>query len=130
MDEVALIQAATAVRQRAYVPYSHFAVGAAVATEIGIITGCNVENASYGLTLCAERNAIFSAIAQGAKQFTGLAVIADTAGPTAPCGACRQVLAEFMAPESPVILTNMQGQTQRTTVAALLPGAFTKGDLS
>ena len=91
-----LLAAALAARENAYAPYSKFKVGAAVETADGhIFTGCNVENASYGLTCCAERNAVFAAIGSGARSFKALCVVADTEEPVAPCGACRQVLAEF-----------------------------------
>ncbi|MFD1428663.1 cytidine deaminase [Lacticaseibacillus mingshuiensis] len=126
-----LIAAATAARQNAYVPYSHFAVGAALITDDGrVVAGCNVENASFGLTLCAERNAMFAAVAGGSTHFQALAIIADTPGPVSPCGACRQVMAEFMASDAPVYLTNLHGDTTETTVGALLPGAFDKEDMT
>ncbi|TCS94756.1 cytidine deaminase [Hazenella coriacea] len=125
-----LIEAAKQARERAYVPYSHFPVGAALLTQQGtIIQGCNIENASFGLTNCAERTAIFKAISDGQLQFEGLAVVADTEGPVSPCGACRQVLAEFCPPDLKVWLSNLQGEVAETTVGELLPGAFTKEDL-
>lgn len=129
MNQAALIQAARQAREYAYVPYSHFAVGAAVVADGQLFTGCNVENASYGLAMCAERNAMFQAVAAGHQHMTQLCVVADTAGPTSPCGACRQVMSEFMAPEATVMLANLTGAMQLTTVGALLPGAFLKGDL-
>jgi cytidine deaminase len=114
----------------AYVPYSKFRVGAAVLTKDGeIIRGCNVENASYGLTNCAERTALFKAISEGYREFAGIAVIADTEGPVSPCGACRQVMVELCPPDMKVFLSNLKGAIQETTVADLLPGAFQKGDL-
>lgn len=123
-----LIQAAEAARANAYAPYSRFAVGAAVLTGGGrIYSGSNVENASYGLTNCAERTAIFKAVSEGERVFTTLAVIADTPHPATPCGACRQVMAEFGI--SQVIMCNTKGEQQITTLAKLLPGAFTKTDL-
>jgi cytidine deaminase len=122
--------AARDVRARAYAPYSRFQVGAALLLEDGsILGGCNIENASYGLTVCAERTALWSAIARGIHRFVALAVIGDTAGPISPCGACRQVLFEF-APDMPVLLTNLQGQRQRTSVRELLPGGFGPSSLS
>ena len=91
-----LIDAAIQAREKAYVPYSKFKVGAAVLTKSGIIvSGCNVENASYGLSNCAERTAIFKAVSEGEQDFSVIAVAADTERPVAPCGACRQVIAEF-----------------------------------
>lgn len=130
IDESALIAAAKEARAHAYVPYSHFAVGAAVLSDGQIYAACNIENASYGLSMCAERNAIFAAVAAGHPHISGIAVIADTAAPTSPCGACRQVMSEFLADDAPVILTNLNGNTQQTTVSALLPGAFEKGDMA
>ena len=94
--ETKLLAAAQAARDNAYAPYSKFKVGAAVETVDGeIFTGCNIENASYGLTCCAERNAVFAAVCSGVRRFKTLCVVADTDEPVAPCGACRQVLAEF-----------------------------------
>jgi cytidine deaminase len=122
-----LLAAARVARERAYAPYSAFAVGAVVQTRDGRrFNGCNVENAAYGLCNCAERTALFAAIAAGCRpgDFAALAVVADTAGPTSPCGACRQVLAELCDQAMPVILGNLHGATQKTTVAALLPAAF------
>ena len=110
----------------AYCPYSHFPVGAAVATEIGIFTGCNIENASYGLSICAERVALFTAIAAGAQDIRQIAVCCLNAGPDDPpesrmcCGACRQVMAEFMRPEGDVLIDGV-GKQQ---VSELLPQAF------
>ena len=94
--DLILFEAAKAARKNAYVPYSHFAVGAAVRAKDGrVFTGCNIENASYGLTVCAERNAIFAAVKEGVRDFETLLVTADTEGPVSPCGACRQVMAEY-----------------------------------
>lgn len=115
-------------RQRAYAPYSRFLVGASVLTRDGRrFDGCNVENAAYGLCNCAERTALFSAIAAGCRpgDFVALGVVADTPGPVSPCGACRQVMAELCDADMPVVLANVAGDTQRTTVAELLPGSFT-----
>lgn len=120
-----LMDAALAARKKAYVPYSQFAVGAALLTVSGqIMTGCNIENASYGLANCAERTAFFRAIAEGEQTFQALAVVADTAEPVSPCGACRQVMAEFCPPDFPVYLGNLEGRILETTVAELLPYAF------
>ena len=94
-----LIDRAIAAREKTYSPYSHFGVGAALVCEDGsIYEGCNIENASYGLTNCAERTAIFKAVSEGHTKFKALAVVADTEGPCAPCGACRQVISEFEIP--------------------------------
>ena len=122
-----LLAAARAAREQAYAPYSHFHVGAALLTRDGRqFVGCNVENASYGLCNCAERTALFSAIAAGCKpgDFVRLAVIGDTPAPIAPCGACRQVMAELCDPDMPVLLGNLGGEADETTVGALLPGSF------
>lgn len=121
--------AARQAREKAYVPYSQFPVGAALLTEDGqLYTGCNIENASYGLTNCAERTAIFKAVSEGHRRVKAIAVIADTEGPVSPCGACRQVMSQF-GPDARVILTNLKGDVSVTTVAELLPGAFRETDL-
>jgi cytidine deaminase len=120
----ALVEAARAARERAWAPYSTFKVGAALETADGtIITGCNVENASYGLTICAERVALFTAIAAGHRRFVRIAVVADTESPTPPCGACRQVLWEF-AEDIEVVLANLSGVAARHRMADLLPHPF------
>ncbi len=119
-----LISAALAVRELAHAPYSHFKVGAAVEDEHGrVFTGCNVENASYGLSLCAERVAIFKAISEGAGKLVRVAVVADTPSPTPPCGACRQILWEFLG-DAPLLLANLDGQHETVQIAAMLPRAF------
>lgn len=124
-----LLEHALEARERAYVPYSSFPVGAALLTENGtVVTGCNVENASYGLCNCAERTALFRAIAEGQSKFQTLVVVADTPNPVSPCGACRQVIAELCSPNMPVTLYNLQGSKQTVTVAELLPFAFQKED--
>ena len=126
-DIDSLIATARTAREQAYAPYSRFQVGAAVRTREGrVITGCNVENASYGLCNCAERTALFTAIASGCRpgEFTHLAVIADTDGPVSPCGACRQVMVELGGAHLVVIQANLRGAIATTTAAALLPGAF------
>jgi cytidine deaminase len=128
VDDAVLIEVARTARQRAHAPYSNFLVGAALATRDGrVFAGCNVENQSYGLCNCAERTAFFAAIAAGCRpgDFTQLAVIADTPGPCAPCGACRQVMFELGGPELVVLQSNLAGDIARTTAGALLPGAFT-----
>lgn len=125
-----LIQKATGMLDRAYVPYSHFPVGAAIVTKGGTVyTGCNIENASFGLTNCAERTALFKAISEGDKEFDYMVVTGATDGPISPCGACRQVMAEFCEPDMPVLLTNNQGNKFETTVQQLLPGAFRSEDM-
>lgn len=119
-----LIQAAVKSRTRAYAPYSKFHVGAAVLGSSGkIYGGCNVENASYGLTICAERAAIFRAIAEGEKRLLALAVLYDRDELGAPCGACRQVIREF-GKRLPVVLANLRGNFRIQTVEDLLPGSF------
>ncbi|HWQ62162.1 MAG TPA: cytidine deaminase [Negativicutes bacterium] len=126
MDE--LIKAAVAARAGAYAPYSRFAVGAAVQGAGGrIYSGCNIENASYGLTVCAERVAIFKAVSDGEKRLVTLAVAADTATPASPCGACRQVMAEFGI--NKVVMCNTKGERLTVTLDELLPYAFDKADL-
>ncbi|WP_309710455.1 cytidine deaminase [Armatimonas sp.] len=124
-----LIQDALDVRQRAYAPYSNYFVGAAIATDVGVFSGCNVENASYGLCNCAERTAVFSAVAAGAKNITAVVVATRDGG--SPCGACRQVLAEFADADCPVHCVNESGTTTlETTIGALLPHAFTPRNLT
>jgi cytidine deaminase len=119
-----LLEAARAVRVHAHAPFSHFQVGAALETADGrVITGCNVENATYGLTVCAERVAVFKAISEGHRHFTRIAVVADTQEPTAPCGACRQILWEFGG-DLEVILGNLQGEKARYRLKDLLPHPF------
>ncbi|HJZ58719.1 MAG TPA: cytidine deaminase [Gemmataceae bacterium] len=119
-----LIAAAAAARERAFAPFSHFLVGAALETEDGtIVTGCNVESASYGLTTCAERVAVFKGVSEGLRCFKRVAVVTDTDTPTPPCGACRQVLWEF-APDAEVILANLTGTVRKFTMRELLPEAF------
>ena len=123
MDDKALIELAKQARTHAYAPYSGFAVGAAALSADGrVFLGCNIENASYGLTNCAERTAIFSAVAAGAKVFEALAVVADGEQPCSPCGACRQVIAEFSIKR--IILANLAGKSRIVTAEDLLPYAF------
>lgn len=118
-------------RENAYVPYSKFPVGAALLGEDGTVYhGCNIENSSYSMTNCAERTAFFKAVSNGVKTFKALAIVGDTGGPISPCGACRQVIAEFCEGSMPVYLTNLKGDVLETTVAELLPGAFSKEDLA
>ena len=123
-----LIKAAKAAREFSYSPYSKFKVGAAVLTKNGkIYSGCNIENASYGITNCAERTAIFKAVSEGERELEALAVIADTDGPTAPCGACRQVIAEFKI--NKIIMANLNGDTKIVTLQEILPYSFSDKDL-
>lgn len=123
-----LVAAAAQARAQAYVPYSHFAVGAALRAANGAVyTGCNVENASFGLTICAERNALAHAVACGAREFTAIAVVTENG--VTPCGACRQVLAEF-APDMPVIVADAGGHRRWYRLIELLPDAFTPAQLS
>ena len=125
-----LVEQADGMLKKAYVPYSRFPVGAALLTKDGkTYTGCNIENASYGLSNCAERTAIFKAVSEGEKDFDYLVVTGGTEGPISPCGACRQVMVEFFEPDMKVLLTNEQGKVKETTVAELLPGAFQAGDM-
>jgi cytidine deaminase len=117
-----LIAAACEARQRAYVPYSHYAVGAALLLEDGrIITGVNVENVSYGLTICAERTAVFKMVSEGVQRFTAVAICTENGG--SPCGACRQVMTEF-AGDVPVYLCDAQSNCRETTLYTLLPDHF------
>lgn len=123
MDAKELMKIACKARQNAYAPYSHFAVGAALLADSGrVYTGCNIENASYGLTCCAERNAIFAAVGAGERRFKMLAVAADSPEPVAPCGACRQVIAEFGIPL--VVMGNLKEATKTMTAEELLPYGF------
>ncbi len=125
MDE--LINRALLAREKAYAPYSKFKVGAAVLGTSGrIYSGCNIENASYGLSNCAERTAIFNAIAEGETGIAAIAVAADTPEPVSPCGACRQVMAEFHIEK--IILVNLQGHQRIYTIEDLLPYSFNKSD--
>ena len=123
-DEIKkLIERAIAALEKTYSPYSHFGVGAALVCEDGsIYEGCNIENASYGLTNCAERTAIFKAVSEGHTKFKVLAVVADTEGPCAPCGACRQVISEFEIPQ--IILSNLKGNYRLVSLDELLPFRF------
>ena len=119
-----LIEAAKAVREKAYAPYSNFKVGAALRTKSGkIYTGCNVESASYGLTVCAERVAIWKAVSEGEKEFETIAVAADTEELTPPCGVCRQIIWEFCG-DVPVIFANLKGKNETVKMSELLPRAF------
>lgn len=131
MNHESLIEEAKKAKAFAYVPYSTFAVGAALLTKQGdVYHGCNIENAAYSLGNCGERTAFFKAISEGQTAFNALAVVADSERPVPPCGACRQVMAEFCAPDMLVLLANMNGDVKETTVEALLPEAFVAGDLN
>ena len=122
--EEELIAEAEKARQNAYAPYSNFKVGAAVETEDGdIYIGCNVESASYGLTVCAERVAIWKGISRGVTKFGRIAVVVDTEEPTPPCGTCRQIIWEFCG-DVPVILANLHGKRETVMMSELLPRAF------
>lgn len=126
MKERELVELAVQARERAYVPYSQFKVGAALLDSAGqVYLGCNIENAAFSPTNCAERTAIFKAVSEGVTEFTALAVVADTAEPVTPCGVCRQVMAEFFDPQMPIILGNLKGDLVKTTLQELLPASFT-----
>ena len=123
-DDKKLIVAAQAARENAHAPYSNFRVGAALRAKSGrVYTGCNVENASYGLTVCAERVAILKAISEGERGFEAIAVVTDTDALTPPCGACRQLIWEFCG-DVPVILSNLKGKVERERSSKLLPRPF------
>jgi cytidine deaminase len=123
-DSDPLVLAARAAREHAVAPYSRFRVGAALETAEGaIVTGCNVENATYGLTVCAERVAMFKALSEGHRAFRRVAVVAETAAPTPPCGACRQILWEF-AGDIEVVMANLTEITARLRMVDLLPLPF------
>lgn len=124
MNKEKLIKAANVARERAFAPYSNFKVGAAVETADGeIFIGCNVESASYGLTVCAERVAIWKAVSEGKMDFKAVAVVVDTEELTPPCGVCRQIIWEFCH-DIPVILANLKGKSEVVQMRELLPRAF------
>ena len=119
-----LIESAKKVREKAYAPFSNFLVGAAVRTKDGkIYTGCNVESASYGLTVCAERIAIWKAVSEGEREFECVAVVTDTEDLTPPCGTCRQIIWEFCG-DVPVTFSNLKGKTETVMMKEILPRAF------
>lgn len=127
--EQGLWQAALAARENAHAPYSGFKVGAALETADGqIVCGCNIENASYGLTVCAERVALLKAISDGHRRFASICIVTDAEKPTPPCGACRQLLWEF-AGDVEVLMGNLTGIQRRTTMGALFPEPFDAGSL-
>lgn len=130
MDSKQLIQEAERAREKAYAPYSRFRVGAALLSKDGkVYCGCNIENAAYSATVCAERTAIFKALSEGVREFSALAVIAETDRPVSPCGVCRQVLAEHCPPDMKVIMAGGNGKSRECTVMDLLPFAFSREDL-
>ena len=123
-DDAALVAAAVDARTHARARYSEFPVGAALETDTGeILTGCNIENATYGLTMCAERVALFKALSEGRSVFTRIAVVADTQDPTPPCGSCRQLLWEYCG-DIDVVLANLSGVKRRLRLSQLLPLPF------
>ena len=125
----ALLRAAARVRKNAYAPYSNFQVGAAVLAGGRIYAAANVENSAYPLSVCAERNAVAAAVAAGHKRIEAVAIVGGADRPAAPCGGCRQVLAEFASPETPVVYAAADGQSVATTIEALLPASFGPKDL-
>lgn len=130
MDYRLLVSKALEARENAYVPYSNFKVGAAILTEDNnIYTGCNIENASYGATNCAERTAIFKAISEGYKQIKAIAIVGVENEYTYPCGICRQVIAEFASEDIKIIIAKNKDEYIVKELEEVLPGAFTKGDL-
>ena len=130
MDYRKLAKIAIDARENAYAPYSKFKVGAAVVTEDGsIYTGCNIENASYGATNCAERTAIFKAVSEGHKKIKAIAIVGDMSTNTYPCGICRQVIAEFATKDIDIVLVKNEDNYIVKTMEEILPGAFTKEDL-
>ncbi len=130
MNKEELIDMAKEARKNAYAPYSKFKVGAALLTKSGkVFTGCNVENSSFGASMCAERVAVFKAVSEGEREFKAIAVVTDTDDPAMPCGMCRQVLSEFSM-DIKVYAANLDGKVKTTTLRELLPYAFTKEDLN
>lgn len=124
IDWAPLVRQAWAARERAYAPYSKFAVGAVILAGSGeVFSGCNVENVSFGLTICAERNAVTAAIQAGARNFLGIAIVADTETPVVPCGACRQFMAEFH-PGLPIHVVGRDGASRSWILSELLPSPF------
>ncbi len=123
-EQEEVIRAALAAREQSVAPFSNFMVGAAVRTDTGkIFTGCNIESASYGLTVCAERVAIWKALSEGERNFTNLAVAADTRTLTPPCGTCRQIIWEF-AKQADIVMVNLHGEREAVHIENLLPRAF------
>ena len=132
MESKELVSKAIEARKLSYSPYSHFAVGAAVLCKDGsVYLGANVENSSYPLCMCAERNALYHAMMEGKKKedLVALALAADTDGPCSPCGACRQVISELLPKEAKIYMGNLKGAIQETNISELLPFAFSEDDL-
>lgn len=132
IDELKLIEMAKKGREKAYAPYSHFKVGAAILLKNGeYILGCNVENASYGLCNCAERTALFKMVSEGfsKEDVEAFSIVGDTEDAISPCGACRQVMLELLKPDTPVYLANLNGKIRKFSVSELMPYAFTDSDL-
>jgi cytidine deaminase len=132
MEKEELVDIAKEARSLSYSPYSHFAVGAALLCKDGsVYQGANIENSSYPLCMCAERNALYNAMMDGKTKddFLALAIVADTDGPCSPCGACRQVISELFPAEAPIYMANLHGLIQPTTIQELLPFAFDGDDL-
>jgi cytidine deaminase len=132
MEKEELVDIAKEARNLSYSPYSHFAVGAALLCKDGsVYPGANIENSSYPLCMCAERNALYNAMMDGKTKddFVALAIVADTDGPCSPCGACRQVISELFPAEAPIYMANLHGVIQPTTIEELLPFAFDGDDL-
>ena len=125
-----MLRMANDARDRAYAPYSKFSVGACVKAGSGAYyLGCNIENASYSATICAERNAMFKAVYEGEREFDAIAIVWDGNGPALPCGACRQVLSEFCSPDMPVICSNCKGEYKLLELGELMPYAFSGSDI-
>ena len=132
MKKEELVKKAIEARRLSYSPYSHFAVGAVVISKDGqVFEGANVENSSYPLCMCAERNALYNAYMHGYKKedLSALALAADTDGPCSPCGACRQVISELLPKSAPIYMANLKGAIQETSIEELLPYAFSEDDL-
>ena len=132
MDRNELISKAKEARLLSYTPYSNFAVGAVVLTKDGrLFLGANIENSSYPLCMCAERNALYNAMMNGCQKedFAALALVADTDEPCSPCGACRQVISELFPEDAPIYMASLNGKVKETTIKELLPLAFSKKDL-
>jgi len=129
IDRDELLKMAVKARNNAYAPYSHFKVGATILTKNGkVYSGCNIENSSYGASICAERVALFKAVSEGEKEFLAIAIATDTKKPVMPCGICRQVLSEF-APNLKIYAINIDGKVKEALLDQILPDAFTKEDL-
>ena len=128
MEDKDLVQVAMAYREHAYAPYSHFKVGAAVLAKSGkVYGGCNVENSSYPVGICAERTAICKAVSEGEREFLAIAIVAGSASPCAPCGMCRQFIAEMKIPR--ILMANLKGEIKAVTLPELLPFAFSEENL-